>query len=205
MEALFPLHYLPCIAWFQQAAKYSAIHIECSEHFVKQSYRSRCRILAANGVQVLSIPVVQPSKQKTILSATAMDMEFSWPHQHWQSLVSAYGKSAFFLYYRDGFEAIYRNPGNSLHAFNLALIKQLLSCFKLPIQLYQTSEYQAEWPGISDYRNSFQAKNPNPENELLKPIRYWQVFEDKYGYVGNLSAIDLLFNLGPEAEEQLRS
>lgn len=203
MEPIFPLHYLPSIAWFQQALQFDSIQLEVSEHFVKQSYRSRCRILSANGIQVLSIPVIQPSGQKIQLSEAQLDNSFSWNHQHWQSLVSAYGKSAYFLYYKDELERLYAQPGQSLQAFNTALINYLLKAFKVKLELNPSAVYRQDYPSNLDFRNHFNAKNPSPENELRKPLKYWQVFEEKYGFTPNLSAVDLLFNLGPEAGKML--
>ena len=49
----------------------------------------------------------------------------------------------------------------------------------------------------NDYRNAtFQIKNQT---------KYHQVFENKCGFISNLSIIDLLFNLGPERADYLEN
>jgi hypothetical protein len=43
----------------------------------------------------------------------------------------------------------------------------------------------------------------NVENKLL--IKYPQVFEDRVGFLANLSTLDLLFNEGPFAKHKIES
>jgi len=40
---------------------------------------------------------------------------------------------------------------------------------------------------------------------LGKQERYDQVFMEKYGFIANLSILDLLFNLGPESADYLHN
>ncbi|MFY8021505.1 MAG: WbqC family protein [Bacteroidia bacterium] len=200
MKPVFTLHYLPCIAWFQYALSFETICIEAFENYQKQSYRSRCKILSANGIQVLNIPVKQISGEKTFISKIQIDEEIDWRKQHWQSLVSAYGKSAYFLHYKDTFEAYYKKGSTNLFEFNLGLINLVSKLLKLPLNIEFTSEYHKDLGLEWDYRNKFIAKNKNPENELLNHKKYWQVFEEKFGFIANLSILDLLFNLGPDAK-----
>lgn len=205
MKPVFTLHYLPCIAWFQHALKFEEIQIEAFENYQKQTYRTRCRVLSANGVQVLNIPVKQISGEKTIISKIQIDEEMDFRKQHWQTMISAYGKSAYFLYYRDAFEAYFEKEESNLFEFNLGLVKLVLKCLKLNLSIENTFEYNKNLAEDLDYRNRFSAKKNNPENELLINKKYWQVFEEKFGFTPNLSILDLLFNLGPDAKGVLRS
>jgi hypothetical protein len=205
MKPVFTLHYLPCIAWFQHALKFEEIQIEAFENYQKQTYRTRCRVLSANGVQVLNIPIKQISGEKTLISKIQIDEEIDWRKQHWQTMISAYGKSAYFLYYRDAFEAYFEKEESTLFEFNLGLIQLVLKCLKLNLSIEKTLEYNKNLEENLDFRNRFSAKNPNPENELLINKKYWQVFEEKFGFTPNLSILDLLFNLGPDAKSVLKA
>jgi hypothetical protein len=55
LNCLIELHYLPSIAWFAATQSFDTIVLERHEHFIKQSYRSRCRILTSQGVQDLTV------------------------------------------------------------------------------------------------------------------------------------------------------
>jgi hypothetical protein len=81
----------------------------------------------------------------------------------------------------------------------------VLKCLKLNLSIEKTLEYNKNLEENLDFRNRFSAKNPNPENELLINKKYWQVFEEKFGFTPNLSILDLLFNLGPDAKSVLKA
>ena len=51
---------------------------------------------------------------------------------------------------------------------------------------------------IKDYRMAIRPKNPEPDPDFM-PKRYYQVYEQKHGFLPNLSILDLLFNMGPES------
>ena len=51
---------------------------------------------------------------------------------------------------------------------------------------------------IIDYRSAIRPKNPEADPDFeAKP--YYQVYQQKHGFLPNLSILDLLFNMGPES------
>ena len=58
----------------------------------------------------------------------------------------------------------------------------------------QSKEVQS----IVDFRDAIRPKKPLPDAEFA-PQRYYQVYEQKYGFQPNMSILDLLFNEGNEA------
>ena len=52
--------------------------------------------------------------------------------------------------------------------------------------------------GIVDFRDAIRPKKPLPDLEFT-PKRYYQVYEQKHGFLANMSILDLLFNEGNEA------
>lgn len=59
--------------------------------------------------------------------------------------------------------------------------------------------------GYDDYRESIHPKRRKQRADpTFKPAFYYQVFQDRYGFIQNLSIIDLLFNEGPNAENILK-
>ena len=204
MSHLQTLHYLPCIAWFQHIANAPDFVLEKQDNYNKQTYRNRCKILAANGVLDLIVPVKKNNTSDLYIDLE-LENDFNWKKQHWQSIQSAYGKSAFFEFYEDRFSRLYLHSQHShLYAFNLDLIQLLLRSLKLDSKIGFSTAYEINPENAIDLRTSFSPKNKNSETELLRPIAYWQVFEDKFGKTHNLSIIDLLFNAGPESIAILR-
>ena len=51
---------------------------------------------------------------------------------------------------------------------------------------------------IVDFRDAIRPKKPLPDPEF-ESKRYYQVYEQKYGFQPNMSILDLLFNEGNEA------
>ena len=51
---------------------------------------------------------------------------------------------------------------------------------------------------IKDFREAIRPKKPLPDAEF-ESKRYYQVYEQKFGFQPNMSILDLLFNEGNEA------
>ena len=191
---LFSLHYLPSIAFISELVKHKEILIETQENFIKQTYRNRCKILSANGTLPLIIPILHGENQ--LISEIKTQSETDWKRHHWQSIISAYNNSPFFLYYRDKFEAIYFDKNiHTLYEFNLKLLELCLRLLKINIELKFTEVFVKDYE--FDFRNRFSAKKMDFAFTEFKP--YYQVFDSKFGFQPNLSIIDLLFSQGPES------
>ena len=50
---------------------------------------------------------------------------------------------------------------------------------------------------ITDFREAIRPKHPLPDPDF-EPKPYYQVYQQKHGFLPNLSILDLLFNMGPE-------
>jgi hypothetical protein len=193
MILLTEIQYNPGIAYFQQLIQADSLLVEKQEHYIKQSYRNRCRILTAHGPKELVIPV-KKGNQKTKISDLEIDYRQNWINVHWRSIRSAYGSAPFFAYYSDYLEAIYHQRQPLLWDFNLALLRFYLRCLNIKKPLLFTESYM---PGygetVADFRNKIHPK-VKPDNLEIKP--YGQVFGKQF--VPDLSIIDVLFSQGPE-------
>ncbi|MDB5120887.1 MAG: hypothetical protein JWN56_2105 [Sphingobacteriales bacterium] len=193
--AIFPLFYLPTIEYFSKLVFHKPdIVIEKHEHFPKQTYRNRASIYSPNGKLDLIVPIVRGSKNHTAFKDVKICYEFNWQRIHWMSLETCYRSSAFFEYYEDDFAVFYNKRHDFLFDFNQEILNLLLRLIKLKIDYSFTSEYEKDISGLVDYRDSMKPKEA-PSTQI-KP--YYQIFEDKHGFMPNLSVIDLLFNQGPQ-------
>lgn len=178
----------------------SVVYIEACENYQKQSYRNRCRFYAADGVQTLSFPVVhEGGTHKIPITGIKVDYKKPWVLQHERAIVSAYGTSAYFEYYKDELFAILESHHERLFDLNMALIRFFIDKTGIQVDLRLTEDYATQ-PMMTDLRESIHPKRPDTvlrELGLEKP--YFQVFSRKYGFQPDLSIMDLLFNEGPDS------
>lgn len=194
--AVLPLFYLPPIEYFAQLNTYNPdFVVEKHEHFPKQTYRNRTNIYSPDGTLTLVVPVVKGSKVHTPVKDVKISYDFNWQRLHWLSLQGCYRRSAYFEYYEDDFAPFYELKETFLFDYNEKLLTLLLKLLKIKTTLSFTETYEAEYPGLTDLRHSI---NPKKEtNFQQKP--YFQLFEERHGFMKNLSIVDLLFNQGPQS------
>ncbi|MBK7429849.1 MAG: WbqC family protein [Bacteroidetes bacterium] len=99
MSLLFSTAYLPPASYILQAIKAGSITIEAHEHFVKQSYRSRCSIYGPNGKQDLIIPIVHEKLYEVPIKEVKIANDSRWQKIHWRSIEAAYKNSPYFEFY----------------------------------------------------------------------------------------------------------
>jgi hypothetical protein len=193
--AVLPMFYLPPVAYFKQLITYKPdILIESHEHFPKQTYRNRANICSPDGTLTLTVPVVKGSKLHTNVKDVKISYDFKWQRLHWMGLETCYRRSAYFEYYEDELAPFYQKNFTYLFDYNEQLLQLLLKFIKVPLPLQYTESYEAKYPSLHDYRDSISTKKEFEFEQ--KP--YFQVFEERNGFIKNLSIVDLLFNQGPQ-------
>ena len=186
--------YLPPVSFFTAINSGGDVLIEQYDNYCKQTYRNRCRIATAAGIQSLTVPIVKASSPKQLMKDVRISDHGEWRRQHWNALESAYMNSPFFMYYQDDFRPFYEKKYEFLIDFNTELTLLILKLAGMDKAVNLTESYGKKEQNILDLR---QLVNPGDhEPQACRP--YWQVFRQKYGFLANLSAVDLLFNMGPE-------
>lgn len=189
--------YLPPIEYILKCIQ-EPVKLEVRENFVKQSYRNRALIATANGIQVLSIPVVHFSSKMPILDVR-IDYATPWQRLHWKSIDTAYSGSPYFLYFQDYIKPFYEKKFDFLFDFNMELTQVILKLFGKDFQPQRTSEFIADYSQLDDTEDLRNAIHPKRCREAGYPFPYkpyTQIFEDRLGFVPNLSIVDYLFNEG---------
>lgn len=194
--AYFPpiLHY----AWLLQN---NNVSIEQFESFPKQTFRNRCVILSANGLQSLTVPVIKPFGAKSLTRDIKISYEEPWQQLHWRSIKTAYNSSPFLLYYQDEMKEFFTKKHQFLLDLNEDVVLLINSLMEWEVKVKRTEEFifPNEILASTDKRYVLTPKVPTSFN--LEP--YIQVFSDQFPFIENLSILDLIFNLGPEAESYL--
>lgn len=184
------------IAMFQN----ESFVFEVEDNFQKQTYRNRCYIYAANGRLQLNVPIIRIKgmrHQKT--KDIRIENSYQWQKQQLKTLQSAYRSSPYFEFYEDDLLPLFKKKQEFLLDFNLQCHAFIMDAIQEDIPFTKTTEYLKE-PQKKDVRNLAIPKHKL--NTELKP--YTQVFDDKHGFIQNLSILDLLFMEGPNAVSYLR-
>lgn len=200
MKPLFSTAYMPPIAYMAALAQSKEAEIEAKETFPKQTYRNRAVIMTAGGVRTLSVPTIRGNHSRT--DEVLIDYKERWNVTHLRTIEAAYNASPFFIYYKNDLEAIIMQRYEKLIDLNMELLRWLMKKTKIECSVGLTSDWQPPRGAKSDMRNKFSPKVPYPADGH-KP--YYQVFADRIPFTPNLSTLDLLMNLGPEASEYLRN
>ena len=204
--ALLQTTYFGPIQWYQKLYRYDYCLIEQYDSYQKQTYRNRCLIATANGVQALTVPVESDKREVISDKCLVKDIRISdhnqWRRVHWNALQSAYNESPFFDYYAGDLHPFFERKYNFLVDFNEAIRQKICELIDIQPQVEYTSLYTLaitpQTSALFDYRDVIHAKHPQPD-DTFEAKRYWQVFQHKYGFLPNLSILDLLFCMGPES------
>jgi hypothetical protein len=179
---------------------YEKVIIEHEENLVKSTFRNRCEIAGAGGRLALSIPLAGGRDHHQKYSATQIAPLSPWLSAHWRGITAAYGSSPFFDFYKDKFAPFYSRRFELLFDFNLEILHSILQILKVNKPFSFTTYYQPSPADTLDFRSQ---RRTSLEVSTYQP-RYYQVFEDRTGFIPNLSVIDLIFNEGPQALNYLQ-
>ncbi len=183
MSTVFHSYYLPPVGVLAEMLSEPAVVFDYHEHYIKQTLRSRCMIVGANGVQTLTVPVELPNGSHTPMRDVRISSHGGWNKVHWQSIRSAYENSPFFEYLADDFAPLYEQPPQFLIDFNEKLLRVVVADLDLDVKISCTEQYTGE---------------AQTAETIVQPRPYYQVFAQKHGFMPNMSCIDLLFNMGHE-------
>lgn len=197
-QLVLPALYLPPTSYFSviQTSAHPIL-LEQHEHYPKQTYRTRTSIYAANGKLNLTIPVRRGNNGHTKMKDVRISYDADWQRLHWMSLQTAYRSSAYFEYYESDFARFYVEKYELLFDYNVAQLALLLRLLKIERQIGCTHQYEVSGNPEVDFRESI---HPKKESPVGTTKIYYQVFENKYGFIADLSIVDLLFNHGPNSK-----
>jgi hypothetical protein len=195
MVTVFPIAYFGNIEYYRELLNATNPIIEVKEHFIKQTLRTRCEILTANGSLQLSIPVIRHMGSKTPIDEVLISNENDWRKTHWRALESAYSSSPFFDHYSMEIEELIYSQETNLIQFNLDILIRIDRWLSLNLDYKCSDSYISDEILIDHRSNSFTSFKP------IKPYR--QVFSTNGEFTANLSILDLLFCEGPMARNWL--
>ncbi len=196
--------YFAPIRYFSKLAVYPEIYIEQHENFIKQTYRNRTVILGANGTISLVVPVEKGREQKIKIKDLRIAYDEEWQRNHWRTIFSAYNSSPFFEYYADEIEPFFLNKSKFLFDYNQQITEALMEILEIPAGVKLTGDFEQIPENCLNFREQISPKiHRNTEDPHFIAQPYTQVFSEKFGFIPDLSILDLLFNEGPSAYSAL--
>ncbi|MDR2848252.1 MAG: WbqC family protein [Bacteroidales bacterium] len=198
-KILLSTAYIPPIQYISKLLSANSVTVERHEHFCKQSYRNRCRILTANGLLDLVVPVARNAQPKTLITEVSIAYDTPWQKLHRKAIEAAYRKSPFYEYYIDDLTPCFTRHYSHLYDFNMQIMQTICRIARLPFALGESEVYEQHPADTVDWRTGI---HPKPTQQIddvnFVSTPYTQVFSDKFGFQPNLSILDLLFNMGSD-------
>lgn len=191
--------YFPSISHFVAMVKADSITFEMEDNFQKQTNRNRMYIYSPNGIQMLNIPIKHSKEGHQKFKEVRIENDFDWRKNHFKSLEAAYRTSPFFEYFEDDFRSLFEKKHEFMMDLNFQTIELVTDCLGVKFEIEKTTEYFHVAEGLTDFRH---LANGKKDTSLFEP--YTQVFDDKHGFINNLSILDLLFNEGRYAVDYLK-
>ena len=225
MVPVLPAFYFGSVEHYRLLARHPQVIIDTGEHYERQSYRTRTRIVGPNGVQDLTVPIARRSGEKMPMRDIRPSYAETWPQQQVHAIRSAYGNTPWFIHYIDAIEGVILQRHERLVDLDLATMRLGMRWLGLTTEvevretyLDVSGEYRVasgeRGPSVPhsplvahrsvldtrhvDLRTSFHPKKPLPP-EVGPVPPYPQVFADRHGFQPRMSVIDLVCNCGPEA------
>lgn len=201
---LIESQYIPPITFFSLLYRTECQHliIEAFENYQKGSYRNRCHIAHSTGKQMLSVPLKGGKNERQPIREVQIAYDINWQKQHWKSIRTAYGSAPYWEYYAPMFEPFFSQRYQFLFDLNFDIIQVFFTILKINknIKISLSSKYDKFITEGYDFRNSL---SPKKEGES-QVMAYPQLFQEKNGFLSDLSILDLVFCTGPRAVEILQ-
>ena len=197
---LHPAYFPNCLT--MAALAQNTVVWEVWDNYQKQTFRNRCYIATDRGALMLNIPIVHVggSTGRQAYREVRIENSYPWQRQHWRSLTTAYRSAPFFEYFEEDLRPIFEKPFTFLLDVNLESVATLCQLMDLAAPSMQSKSYQTTPDKTSDARHLIRAK----EKTTVELDEYPQVFQERHGFLSNLSTLDLIFNEGPQALSYLR-
>lgn len=200
MNILIHPTYFPSISHYIAMIKADMVTLEMEDNFQKQTNRNRMYIYSPNGVQLLNIPVKHSLDRHQKYKDVRIENDFGWQKNHFKSLEAAYRTSPFFEYFEDDFRPLFEKKHEFLMDLNLETFELVNDALGIQFSIEKTTEYFHEITNLKDFRSLANGKKDTTQIE-----EYTQVFNEKHGFLNNLSILDLLFNEGRYAVDYLKN
>lgn len=225
MGKLVTIHqpnYAPWIGLFSKIYQTNIFIIADSFMIGDSSFVHRNKIRVNTGWMYLTIPLSHDTRGFPI-NKIPLPVDITWRQQHWKAICANYTKTPYFKDHKDFFENLYLKDMQYIGQLNIEIILYLLKSLNINAEIFKASDIildqnlrktdmilsLLENVGADTYLSGPSGRNyleyeKFPQHKINLKIFNFQhpVYQQRYpGFEPNMSAIDLLFNMGPESIE----
>lgn len=216
--------YLPWLGYFHRIAVSDAHIILDHVQFEKNSFTNRNKIRTPNGWCWLTVPVMTAGKLGSLrINEIEIAGNQEWRAKHWKSLRLNYAKAPFFLQHAAYFESVYTRPWQKLSDLAAEITTYLLDAFSIKTKIYFSSRMAVSGKKdelllnlCRELKASIYLSGPLGRDYLREElfhdakigVRYDDYQHPTYqqahrGFEPYMTALDLLFNVGPASLDVL--
>ena len=197
---VMPVRLFAPIGYYMALAQQQRVVVDTAMPFDKRAKAvHRYDIVDTQGRCQLTVPINRPHSgsptDRPLWTDAAVSRYGQWWRLHRTALESAYGRTPFFEYLIDRFDTVLCDPADPAAAPNVVELARRADALIRPLLLLDTP---VEWRPLTTQESAVTDLR-RADFTITAPQPYWQVRQSKLGFQPNLSILDALFNLGPEA------
>jgi hypothetical protein len=212
--------YIPWKGFFDLIGQCDEYVIYDSAQYVKRHWHNRNRIKTANGVEWLTIPVVTKGRFEQAIDQ--VEIEKPWAEKHWRSLELAYKRAPFFEQLAPTVRSWYECAEKQarLTEVNAIFLRGIAGLLGLKTRIVGDAAYPAagakterllaicraagadrylSGPSAREYFEESMFASAGIATEWMNYAGYPEYPQLHGGFEHAVTALDLLFNTGPEA------
>ena len=224
LVAIHQPHYLPWLGYLHRMAQAELFIVLDHVQFERGNYQHRTQVRVNGAPHWLTVPVAQRSQKERIVEKS-IDYGRDWPAIHFETLRRAYAGAGFFSAYAPRLRNIYATHWDRLVQLNAALLGFLREAFDIRTPLVNSSELDVDGAKSELVLNLCRAVGADAllvglggSREYLDRAAFasagielvFQQFDHPIypqrgpaPFTAGLSAVDPLFNLGPDSASVL--
>lgn len=217
--------YIPWRGFFDFISSVDLFIFYDDVQYTRRDWRNRNRIKTPLGGQWLSVPVKYNRTINTVIDRTPIDYSQPWQQIHIDRLRANYRTTPYFESYIEAFADILNQPWSSISQLNVALCQWIMTLLHIKTRVKMSRDLQAQ--GTKSVRLLNLAKQVGANTYVSGPsaasyldlelfrrdgirVEYktydYPPYPQPWGpFLGHVTVLDLLFNLGPNANQSFRS
>lgn len=208
MLAVVSPEYFPRLERVALALRARRLVLADTFQYSRQSYHNRTRLRNPQGWQWISVPLRAHQHGVPIDRATVGQLR-GWQRRHWRAFCYNYRTTPYFEFFEPRLEEIFQQEWTTLGALTCATVLLTLRLFEIDTPVVRASELVGRPASVAAIARVLAADTLLlPENTAaidraaaaqVYALRFKEpVYRQNFGgFVPGMTALDLLFNLGP--------